>query len=163
MPQIDQIAETFASQFFWLILTFGLAYLVIGRGMVTKVQATIDDRDARIAGDLATAEAARREADAVEERWRAQENAAREAVQARMADARAKAAAETEALLKASDAEHQARIAEAEARIAAATRSARSELEALSAELARDIVARVSGATVSEDVARGAVKAVIHG
>lgn len=163
MPQIDQVAETFASQFFWLILTFGLAYLVIGRGMVTKVQATIDDRDARVAQDLATAEAARHEADAVEERWRAQENAAREAVQARMAEARAKAAAETEALLKASDAQSNARIAEAEARIAAATATATAEIEQLSAELARDIVARVSGAEVSEDVARGAVKAVMHG
>ena len=163
MPQIDQVAATFASQMFWLIVTFGLAYLIIGRGMVPKVQRTMDDRDARVAADLATAEAARTEADAVEEQWRAQENAARDAVQKRMAEARATAASESERLVKAADAEHAARIEAAEARIAQASAGAAAEIENVAADLARDIVARVSGASVSEEAARGAVKAVMHG
>ena len=37
MPQIAQLAETYASQIFWLLLIFGFVYFVIGRGMVPRV------------------------------------------------------------------------------------------------------------------------------
>ena len=72
MPQIAQIASTYASQFFWLFLTFGLIYLVVGRGMVPKISGTVQARDNRIADDLAAAERARGEADAREEAYRVQ-------------------------------------------------------------------------------------------
>ncbi|UUL82808.1 F0F1 ATP synthase subunit B family protein [Sphingomonas qomolangmaensis] len=163
MPQIEQVAATFASQLFWVVLTFGLAYLIIGRGMVPKVQATMDDRDTQVAGDLQAAEAARVAADADEENWRSQENAAREAARQKLAAAKAQATARTEATLAASDAEHQVRVSAAEAQIAAASQAASGEIEGIAADLARDIVARVSGAPVSEDEARGAVKVVMHG
>ena len=55
MPQIAQIDATFASQLFWLIVTFGIIYLVIGRGMLPKIGATVDARDKRISDDLAEA------------------------------------------------------------------------------------------------------------
>ena len=57
MPQLDQIPEFFASQLFWLIITFGLIYLVIGRGMLPKISATVEARDDRISDDLAAAKA----------------------------------------------------------------------------------------------------------
>ena len=56
MPQISQISEIFASQLFWLIVSFGLIYAVIGRGMLPKIEATVDQRDRRISDDLAAAE-----------------------------------------------------------------------------------------------------------
>jgi F-type H+-transporting ATPase subunit b len=59
MPQISQISEIFASQLFWLIVSFGLIYFVIGRGMFPKIEATVEQRDRRIAEDLAAAERAR--------------------------------------------------------------------------------------------------------
>ena len=82
MPQIAQISATYASQIFWLLITFGLLYFVVGRGMVPKIQATVDAREGRIAGDLAAAEAARAEADRVEAAWRAEMDAARAAAMA---------------------------------------------------------------------------------
>ena len=63
MPQIAQIAETYASQIFWLLLTFGFVFFVIGLGMVPKVQATMEGRDAKITGDLDGAKAAFARAD----------------------------------------------------------------------------------------------------
>ncbi|RZM11681.1 MAG: ATPase, partial [Sphingomonas sp.] len=33
MPQLSQVAATYASQIFWLLVTFGLLYFVVGRGM----------------------------------------------------------------------------------------------------------------------------------
>ena len=63
MPQISQILDTYASQLFWLLIVFGLVYFTIGRGMLPKVEATMDARDRKIADDLAAAEIARAEAD----------------------------------------------------------------------------------------------------
>ena len=63
MPQIAQILETYASQFFWLMIVFGLVYFTIGHGMLPKVEATMDARNRKIADDLAAAELARAEAD----------------------------------------------------------------------------------------------------
>ena len=32
MPQIDQLAETFSSQAFWLLVFFGISFFVVGNG-----------------------------------------------------------------------------------------------------------------------------------
>ena len=58
MPQIAQLLETYASQIFWLLIVFGAIYFGIGRGMLPKIEATVDARQTRVAGDLAAAEAA---------------------------------------------------------------------------------------------------------
>ena len=55
MPQIEQIASTYASQIFWLLVTFGALYFFVGKLMVPKIQATVDARDTRVASDLAAA------------------------------------------------------------------------------------------------------------
>ena len=77
MPQIAQIDATFASQLFWLILTFGLVYFVIGKGMLPKIEATVEARDNRISDDLAAAERARAAADETEEAYRARTEVSR--------------------------------------------------------------------------------------
>ncbi|MFN5820814.1 MAG: ATPase, partial [Novosphingobium sp.] len=56
MPQIAQLAETWSSQIFWMLIFFGFIFFVIGRGMVPKVMATVETRDRQIASDLAAAE-----------------------------------------------------------------------------------------------------------
>ena len=71
MPQIAQISEIFASQLFWLTISFGLIFVIVGLGMVPKIQGTVDARDARIAADLATAASARETADRLEAEHRA--------------------------------------------------------------------------------------------
>ncbi len=163
MPQISQLAETFASQLFWLLVTFGFVFFVVGKLMLPKVISTIDQRDQSVADDLASAEAARAAADQAEEKWRAEENAAREAAQKRITDARAKGAAKAEKTLAAANAKIEAKIAEAEARIAEASEAASSEIEAVAAEAAADIVARVSGAKVTAAEAGKAVKVALNG
>lgn len=163
MPQIEQIAATYASQIFWTLLTFGFVFLVVGLGMLPKVLSTVDERDKTVSDDLAAAEAARASADAAEEQWRAQDNAAREAVQKRIADARAKGVAKAEKTLATAGAKIDAKIAEAETRIAEASIAAGAEIEAVAAEAAQDIVARLSGAKVTAAEAKKAVKAALNG
>jgi F-type H+-transporting ATPase subunit b len=164
MPQISQLLATYASQIFWLLLTFGAVFLLVGRGVVPKVQATMADRDAIVAGDLAAAEAARAAADAQEDRWRAEENAARENAQKLIVEARARATSATEARLAEAGVASNARMAEAEGRIAAASAATLREIETVAAEAAQAIVSRVSGTQVSAIEAQAAVKAVLaHG
>jgi F-type H+-transporting ATPase subunit b len=116
-----------------------------------------------VADDLAGAEAARTAADAAEEQWRAQENAAREQAKRKLAEARAAGSQATEQRLGTANAELDARTAEAEQRIAAARSAALSEIDTLAAEAARDIVFRVAGTDVDASDARKAVESVRHG
>lgn len=163
MPQISQLAATYASQIFWLLLTFGIVFFVIGKGMLPKVVKTVDLRDKAVADDLAAAEAARRQADQEEETWRARENAARDAAQKKITAARGEAAVATEKALAAAGVDLDARVDAAEARIADASAAALTEIETVAAEAAQDIVARLSGATVTAVEAKNAVKAALNG
>jgi F-type H+-transporting ATPase subunit b len=165
MPQISQLAENgfVSSQIFWLLIVFGLVYLVVGRLMATKVVATVEQRDKTVADDLAAAESARAAADAAEEQWRAQENAAREQAKRKLAEARAAGARATEQRLAAAAAEIDARVSEADARIEAARSAAMSEIDELAAEAAREIVLRVAGTDVAPSDARRAVESVRDG
>lgn len=163
MPQIAQLAETYASQIFWMLVFFGFVFFVIGRGMVPKVMATVATRDQQIASDLAAADAARKAADAEEEAWRVQANEQRAQAQALIAAAKADAAKVTETRLVDANASIDARIAAADARIASARDGALGEIEAVAAEAASDIVARVAGIKVDAKTAGAAVKEALNG
>jgi F-type H+-transporting ATPase subunit b len=161
MPQIAQISETFASQLFWLIIAFGLIYIVVGRGMLPKIEATVSQRDNRIAEDLAAAERARAQADETEEAYRIRTETSRaEALKVTQA-AKEASARETEQRVKAADSEIGERTAEAEARIRAAAATTMADIETVAAELAQEMVAKLSGASVSHERAADAVKAAM--
>src|SRR3546814_16821221 len=72
MPQISQLAATYSSQIFWLLLIFGFVFFAIGLGMFPKVESTVDARDKRISDDLEAAKAASARADELEEESRIQ-------------------------------------------------------------------------------------------
>lgn len=161
MPQIAQIAATYASQIFWLLIVFGLIYFVIGKGMLPKIEATVDARDQKIASDLAAAEAARAKADETEASYRARIEEARADALKATQDAKSIATAEAEKRVKAADAELAAKAAEADAALKAAQAKALAEIEAVAAEAAQEIVAKVSGITVDRTAAEGAVKTAL--
>lgn len=163
MPQISQLAATYSSQIFWMLLIFGAVFFLVGRGMAPRVIETMEGRDKQIGADLAAAEAARRDADAQDDAWRSQANAQRGEAQALIAAAKADAARAAEVRLGASGAVAEARVAEAEARIASARDGALAEIETVAADAAADIASRVAGLVVSADAARAAVKDVLHG
>lgn len=158
MPQIEQLAATYSSQIFWLLVIFGLVFFVIGKGMVPKVMDTVQLRDKQIADDLTAAQDARNQADAEEEAWRKRENANRAEAQAMVAKAKADAAAKTEKKLAAAQKRLDKKMAEAEARIAEARSAAAAEIEDVASEAAAEIVQRLAGIAVTAEAARPAVK-----
>jgi F-type H+-transporting ATPase subunit b len=166
MPQIAQLTEDgwyLLSQIFWLLIVFGGIYVVIGRGMLPKIEATVDLRDRKIADDLAAAKAAHAGADTLDAQYRATLEASRAEAQKAVQAAKDKAARDAEKKLAKADADVAAKLAAAEAELNVAKSSAMAEIEAVAADAARDLVARLSGAKVSPAEADKAVKAVIHG
>jgi F-type H+-transporting ATPase subunit b len=163
MPQISQLSEVFFSQLFWLAVVFGIIYFVIGRGMVPKIQSVVEDRDRKIAEDLAAAQRAREEAAASEEVYRARIEASRSEALKVAQEAKHQAALDTEKKLKAVDAKIGKRVAEAEEKIRAAAEAARRELEPVAAEAASELVMKLTGQKIAPKDAEPAVKAVLHG
>ncbi|ANC86341.1 MULTISPECIES: hypothetical protein [Bacteria] len=158
MPQISQIAATYASQIFWLLITFGILYFGIGKMMVPKVMATVDAREGQIAGDLAAAEQARLAADQVEAAWRAKMDEARAAAHAETTAAKAQAVKATESQIKSIDVELAERLAHHDLAVGNAKAQAMLNLQAVAAEVTQDLVAKVSGLTVGIDAAADAVR-----
>ena len=164
MPQLAQLALVYQSQWFWLLLVLGAIYFFVGRGIVPRVEATVDARDAKIAADLAEAERLRDEADRTEEAWRTRINEGHAEAQAMIAKAKAKADADAAKRVAKADAELSAKADSAGAELDEARRSALAEIEALAVEATREIVAKLAGGTVTAAKAKKAVaEALNHG
>lgn len=161
MPQIDQVSAIYASQLFWLVVVFALIYFGIGRAMLPKIEGVVEERDAKIKGDLAAAEKARVEADAADGAYQAKLSASRSESQAAAAQAKADATAAAEKRLKAADADIATKVAAAEAELQAQQAEAVAGVEAVAVEAAQEIVAKVAGLKVDKRAATKAVKAAL--
>ena len=162
MPQLNQLSEVAFSQFLWLAIGLGFIFFVIARGMVPKIQATVDAREQRIAGDLEAAQKARTAADETEAAWRARMDAAR-ADAARLAqEAKAQSGRETETKVKAAADKINQKVESAQAQIRDAVTAARAEIEAVAVEATQEMIRRVSGVSVDKKEAAAAVKAELN-
>jgi F-type H+-transporting ATPase subunit b len=162
MPQLSQLAEVFPSQLLWLAIGLGFIFFVIARGMVPKIQATVESREQRIAGDLEAAQKARSAADETEAAWRARMDSAR-ADAARIAqEAKAESARRTEAEVKKAADKIQLKVETAEGKIRDALAAARSEIESVAADAAQEMVQRLTGLAVDKKDAAAAVKAELN-
>ena len=63
MPQLD--FSTFASQIFWLAVTFGLLYFTLARHSLPRVREVLQSRQERIRSDLDKADESKRHAEAI--------------------------------------------------------------------------------------------------
>src|SRR5665811_2416866 len=119
MPQLNPL--DWAPQLVWLVLTFGILYLLMVWIALPRIGSVIEKRAAHIEGDLKTAEKLRRD---TEEAIAAYEQALAEAKQkahAIVEEGRTKLKAETDAKRQKLEKELAAKSAEAEKRINAAT------------------------------------------
>jgi len=162
MPQITQLPFIFFSQLFWLAVVFGIIFFGIGRGMLPKIQGTVELREKKIAEDLERAQAARAQAEETEAAWRGRMDSAR-AEAARLAqEAKAESARETEARVKSAADKLNVKIESSEAKIRDALASARAEIEGVASEATRHMVERLTGIAVDTNEAASAVKAELN-
>ena len=162
MPQLNQLPDIWWSQLFWLAIVFGLIFFVIGRGMLPKIQSTVDAREKKISDDLERAQAARSAADETEAAWRARMDAARAEAAKVAEEARQKSARETEAKVGKAAEKINLKVEAAEQKIRDAVSSARTEIEGVAAEITQDMIARLTGLKVDKKEAAEAVKAEMN-
>ena len=163
MPQLNQLPDIWWSQLFWLAIVFGLIFFVIGRGMLPKIQSTVDAREKKISDDLERAQAARSAAEETEAAWRARMDAARSEAAKVAEEARQKSARDTEAKVGKAAEKIALKVEAAEQQIREALGSARSEIEGVAAEITQEMVARLTGLKVDQKEAAEAVKAEMNG
>jgi F-type H+-transporting ATPase subunit b len=158
MPQIQQIG-TFASQIFWLVVTFVALYLILRYTAIPKITRVLEQRRERLDGDLERAASLSQEAEATlaeyeaslaEGRAKAQE-AIRQTTDAMAAKAADEHASLSERLAK--------EVRDAEARIASARDAAIADIRTVSAEVAQTAVERLAGVEVDKKSAEAAAKA----
>jgi F-type H+-transporting ATPase subunit b len=143
MPQLNPL--DWAPQLIWLVITFGILYLLMVKVALPRIGSVIEARAAQIAKDLATADKLRRD---TEEAIAAYEQALAEAKQkahAIVEEGRAQLKEETAAERAKLEGELAKKSAEAEARIEQAKNSAMREVNAVAVDVATDIVNRLIG------------------
>jgi F-type H+-transporting ATPase subunit b len=155
LPQMNP--EHFASQIFWLAITFGLLFLLLSRIALPRIEGALALRKNRIEGDLAAAERARKEASDALTAYEAALAQARGRALALADDNRKRIVGEIESLKHSADAEAQEAMSRAEARIAAERTRAEGNIRSAAAEAAASIVERLLGVAVTVDEATNAV------
>lgn len=149
----------FASQIFWLAITFIALYALLSRLILPRIGSAIEARRDRIADDLDAAAQMKAQAD---EAVRAYEQALAEA-RAKASATAAEAKAEADRLIEeeseALNRELEAKQAEAERRIADAKAKALAEVRDIAAEAAAEAASRLADLEVGAEEARKAVDA----
>ena len=157
MPQLNPL--DWAPQLIWLVITFGVLYLLMKWVALPKIGSVIEMRQGRIAGDLEAADKLRRE---TQEAIAAYEQALAEA-KARahgiVQEARNKLKDEVAAERTALDRDLAAKSAEAEAQIHQAKVSALKEVNAVASDTATEIVRRLIGIAPTKPEVSAAVAA----
>jgi F-type H+-transporting ATPase subunit b len=156
-PPLD--STYFASQLLWLVISFGLFYLLMKKVIVPRVGGILEHRHDRIAQDLDEAARLKAEADAAVETYEKELAAARSkghkiAETAREA-AKTKAAADRATI----EAELTEKLAAAETRIGEIKAKAFAEVGQIAEETATAIVDQLIGAKASGDDIKAAVAA----
>jgi F-type H+-transporting ATPase subunit b len=151
--------ETFPSQLFWLVLTFAFLFVVLWRLATPRIAGVITTRRNRIADDLAEAQKHRGDAEAASAAYQTALAGARARAHALAEENRKGIHAEIDRAKAAADTKARDDIARAEARIAATRDEAKSHVVQAAQDAVVQIVARLTGETVSPDDAAAAVRA----
>lgn len=158
MPHFD--ASSFASQLFWLAVTFTALYVLMSKLVLPRIGDILEERQRRISDDLDMAERLKTETEAAiatYEKALADARAAAQAEIARTLDANAAEAAKRHAEM---DALLAAKIAESEERIHSARRDALAEVNGIAIEVAAAIVERIADVKTDPDAVAPVVSAI---
>lgn len=152
MPQLA--AETFASQLIWLAITFVILYLIMSRVVIPRVGGILEDREARIRGDLDKAQELKADADKAMAEYEARLASARKSANEIIGEMKATMASETEKRRHEIDAELSKRQAEAEVKIAEQRDSALGSLDEVAKQATAALVERLTGSSDDDRIAK---------
>ena len=150
-------AHTFPSQLIWLVIAFVLLYALMAKWALPRVGRVIENRQKRIADDIAEAGRLKLQSDEAVAAYEKALADARARAQAIANDTREKQAAAADAARKALEGEINAKLAEAEKTIAATKQAAMSNVRSIAEDAARAIVERLIGAAPSKQALADAI------
>jgi F-type H+-transporting ATPase subunit b len=153
--------QTFASQLFWLAITFALLYALMARFALPRVGSIIEARRSKIDSDLAAAAQLKTNAEAAMAAYEKALAEARTRAQTIGGETRIKLRAEADEARKALEAALNAKLAEAEKAIGATKASAMTNVRGIAAEAAAAIVAKLTGTAPADRAVNEAVDAVL--
>lgn len=154
-PPMD--AHSFPSQIFWLVIFFGLLYLLMSKVALPRMAAVLEKRHKAIESDLSRASALKNETQAAITSYEKALADARAKAQGIATETRGKMASEIEAERSALEKTLSAKLAEAESRISSLKATAMKDVNDIAAETAAEIVSSLTGAPVSKDQAAKAI------
>ena len=152
MPQLDFSSPVMLAQIVWLLIIFGLLYVLLARWALPRVAGVLEHRADVIGADLEAARVTKAEADAAVAEQGASTRSAQADAQRQLADAVAAAKARAAAQSAEVNARLDAQLREAETRIRAQRVSAMGALRGVAVETATAVVARMTGTTPNQDL-----------
>jgi F-type H+-transporting ATPase subunit b len=159
MPQLDP--ATFASQVFWLIVTFVVMAFILWRIALPRISATLEGRQQRIDNDIARAEELAAEAEDVLAAYEAELAKARSGAQEQLHLAAVAASAEAEKRNAAMTEKLSADAAAANRRIDEARSAATTNVAEMVEDIAQQAVERLVGTSPDSTTVKGAVAAAV--
>ena len=143
LPQLD--IATWPSQLFWLLVSFGLGYLIMAKLVTPRIGAVLEERHKTLDGDLekarnASADAAKVRADYENDLEKARSEAAEYAKRAAAEAAKKADVAHAKTVQRLAN-----KVAKAENKLAEARSSAMENLDDVAAEAAVNAVAALAG------------------
>ena len=158
MPQLEP--WSYASQIFWLILTFVTLYIVLSKVVVPRITSVLEARQEKIEDDLGRAERLRVEAEQVLAEYNKALEGARSDAQGLLRQSAEEMAAHAANRNEAIGAELATRNREAEARIADARREALDNIKPAAAEVATAALTKLVGSAPAQDQVARAIDSV---
>lgn len=141
MPQFDP--TIIATKVFWLFVTFTFLYVMMSRVALPRIGEVLEERQARITGDLEKAAELKAESEAVIAAYEKALADARAKAQAVIAESQKETEAETARRTAAFDEKIEMMLADAEKRIGAAKEAAQSEVRSIALDVAGALTQRL--------------------
>ena len=143
LPQFDP--SWWAGQMVWMLIIFGVMFVLFAKVFVPKVGGTIEGREGQIAGDIAEARRLKEEAEAQAAAAASETAEARARAQRLAAEAKAKAQADAAKRQAAEEAKLNEKLAAAEASLAATRDKAMGNVQGIASDTAKAIVEKLTG------------------
>ena len=158
LPQLD--FTTWPTQIFWLVVSFGLAYILMWRVALPRIGSVLEERHNRIQGDLKRAKAASENAEQARQAFEVMLAESREKASAVMREATESIRNKMERKIKTSNASTAEKMAEAEKDIAEAKARAMIDVVDIASTSAAEAVAQLTNIKISQADATKQVKQI---
>ncbi len=156
MPQLDP--TWFASQLFWLFVTFSILYLLLSRLALPPLQHIITSRKATIDNDLSVAQELKQKAELSKQSYEETLVKSRASAQALITEAEINSKKRAEEAIKALDAQTAIQSAKATAALTAKKQELLNELAPTAAEFSALIVEKLTMHAPSQDQIKKALE-----